>query len=290
MLLTMAAISLLRILGTACAPAPVSGWQWIAGLQYTMPDALLLSLATTPPRNSQDILKRATHASSPWSTSAESVKLLKRHAAEVWNNSPCTGHHSLFNVHSRRHATIIQLQNHYECVKSCLASKTTSTCKVQCPQDFKCQLLTTIVRATTLRVASPSRQIDGCRHGHMCMLWCSCADSWRRRSWECTPGSRAVGDCLRPRRVNSAGRPRKLPSGGGSWWPASALSRRCMRTAACCPWRARRCPSSTCASCSGTRCAADFFCCSLPAACPCHQLFSLRNDKCARQRMLFVGK
>ncbi|KAK9908142.1 hypothetical protein WJX75_003265 [Coccomyxa subellipsoidea] len=52
-------------------------------LQYTMPDALLLSLATTPPRNSQDILERATHASCPWSTSAESVKLLKRHAAEL---------------------------------------------------------------------------------------------------------------------------------------------------------------------------------------------------------------
>lgn len=136
MLRTMAAISLLRILGTACAPAPVSGWQWIAGLQYTMPDALLLSLATTPPRNSQDILERATHASSPWSTSAESVKLLKRHAAEVWNHSPCTGRHLLFNIHLRRHDTIIQFQTYYECVKSYLASETTSTCRLQCPQDL----------------------------------------------------------------------------------------------------------------------------------------------------------
>ena len=56
----------------------------IAGLQYIMPDALVLSLAGTPPGSPDDMLKRATEASSSWSIPPESVKLLRRHAAEVW--------------------------------------------------------------------------------------------------------------------------------------------------------------------------------------------------------------
>lgn len=48
-----------------------------------MPDALLLGLAKRPPSNSRDFAKRIIGAAASWSTPAELLLLLNRHADEV---------------------------------------------------------------------------------------------------------------------------------------------------------------------------------------------------------------